>query len=136
MITNLRMELFVALLEREEERVAEGGELFYLYFVWLRRRADRSVCSVQLAGGDYNLRRITITAIRHGGRVTTIINTHNCRGSGVRTLHTGDICVCQNCDTYFSLSGVSSPSFFRQAFYTDHGRNIGLEYQDLLNANR
>ena len=58
------------------------------------------------------------------------------RQSGVRTLNTGDCCVCENCDTYFSLSGVSSPSFFRQAFYTDHGRNIGLEYQDLLNANR
>ena len=69
-------------LERERKReLARGGHYFYLYFA-SRRRADRSVCSVQLAEGDYNLRRITITAIRHGGRITTIINTHNCRGSG------------------------------------------------------
>ena len=68
--------------ERKRELPRGGGALFLFIFCASRRRADRSVCSVQLAEGDYNLRRITITAIRHGGRITTIINTHNCRGSG------------------------------------------------------
>ena len=115
-------------LERERGRESwrGGGALFLFIFCASRRRADRSVCSVQLAEGDYNLRRITITAIRHGGRITTIINTHNCRGSA-------HCCVCY---TFISLSGVSCHSFFRRASIPrvflncpnfDYGRNVVLE---------
>ena len=116
-------------LEREEERVAEeGGALFYLYFVWLRRRADRSVCSVQLAEGDYNLRRITITAIRHGGRVTTIIHTTaEAQESGHCTLET--VVSARTVTPSFLSVACLAPSFLNCP-NSDYGRNIGLQYKD------